>query len=87
MERMKSFFKDAFEDMAQSAHIQREASAANFDAAKLEAAARLEKAKSETAAKREEAKSRPVKNRDAAFARKAAAQEKLDAMHADRAGE
>ena len=87
MERKKSFFKDAFEDMAESAHIQREASAANFEAAKLEAAARFEKAKSETAAKREESKNRPARNRDAAFARKAAAQEKLDSVRADRAGE
>lgn len=63
---IKKFFKNAFDDMAESAAAQHEADVINFEAAKLESRAR-----------HAEIKNRPYREQDAARERLAAAQERL----------
>lgn len=65
-EKIAGFFKNAFDDMAESAHIQHEADKANFEAARLE-----------SRSNRKHIRNRPLRELAEAETRKRAVQEQL----------
>ncbi len=79
---IKSFFKNAFADMKESAKEQHEVDKANFEAAKAESKAKWEEAKAFSDPERRKAELRAERDRQItqAKARTAAANERIDAL-------
>lgn len=79
---MGNFFKDAFKDMAESAKAQHEVDKANFAAVKAESKANFQEAKamSKPSVRKAAEQAKREKKIAEANARKAAAEERMDAL-------